>query len=70
MLRSSECFSNATILVVAHRINTIIDCDMVMVLDAGKLIEYGTPQELLSSPGGRFAAMVAASRQKGTTVLD
>jgi len=43
-----EKFTSCTVLTIAHRINTIIDYDMVMVLGAGKLLEIGTPEELLS----------------------
>lgn len=44
-----EKFGNCTILTVAHRLHTIMDCDKVLVLDAGRVIEYGSPLELLTS---------------------
>ena len=50
-------FSGCTCLIIAHRIATIIDSDMVMVLDSGKLIEFDSPAALLCK-GGYFAAMV------------
>ena len=36
---------------------TIIDSDSVVVLDAGRVIEAGSPQELLARPGSVFGAM-------------
>ena len=40
-------FKEHTIITVAHRLDTIIDSDMVAVLDSGRLVEFGPPQELL-----------------------
>ncbi|KAG0152553.1 hypothetical protein CROQUDRAFT_55936 [Cronartium quercuum f. sp. fusiforme G11] len=42
-----ECFGESTVIVIAHRINTIMDCDRVIVLGEGKVIENGNPNELL-----------------------
>lgn len=35
-------FANSTVITIAHRLNTIIEYDYIMVLDAGVLVEYGT----------------------------
>ncbi|KAF6815977.1 hypothetical protein CSOJ01_03246 [Colletotrichum sojae] len=48
-------FGNATVISVAHRLNTILDFDMILVLDKGKIIERGSPKELL----GRASAFYA-----------
>ena len=53
-----ECFADATILTIAHRLNTIIDSDRVLVMDAGLVAETGSPHELLSRADGAFAGLV------------
>ena len=49
-----EEFMGSTVLTIAHRLNTIINSDKVLVLDDGKAVEYEAPQELLSSKKTRF----------------
>ena len=40
-------FSDCTVLTIAHRLNTIMDSSKVMVLDAGKIIEFNSPEALV-----------------------
>lgn len=51
-----------TLLVIAHRINTIMDCDQLLVLSNGQLVEQGPPFALASQQGGTFAKMVSAAK--------
>ena len=41
-----KTFENATVIVIAHRIKTVMKCDKVLVLHNGKVAEYGNPNEL------------------------
>ncbi|KIY91274.1 hypothetical protein MNEG_16691 [Monoraphidium neglectum] len=43
---------------IAHRLNTIMDSDRVIVLDAGRVVEDGEPHELLKRDQGIFTGMV------------
>lgn len=51
----------STILTIAHRLQTIIDYDKVLVLDKGEVIEYDAPWELISREGGIFRGMCEMS---------
>lgn len=46
-----------TTITIAHRLQTIIDYDKVLVLDKGEVIEYGDPFDLVSRDGGIFRGM-------------
>ena len=43
-------FADRTILTIAHRINTIMDSDRILVLSAGKVSEFDTPANVNSNP--------------------
>lgn len=47
-----------TRIVIAHRLSTIKQCDRIIYLDKGKIVEDGTYEELINM-GGRFAELVA-----------
>jgi ABC-type multidrug transport system fused ATPase/permease subunit len=52
-----------TVLTIAHRLQTIIDFDRILVLSKGIVVESGAPQDLLSRPDSVFADMVAESKK-------
>lgn len=54
---------NCTRLVIAHRLSTIRQCDRILVLDKGKIIEDGTYEELQAA-GGFFSTLVARQQLK------
>lgn len=60
MLRAPD-FAQVTLLVIAHRVQTVADATKVLVLDGGRVAEYGPPAELLANPSSLFAGLVAQS---------
>jgi ABC-type multidrug transport system fused ATPase/permease subunit len=60
-----------TVITVAHRLDTVLGYDKIVVLGNGELLEYGTPTELISKPGGELRRLVLADRnnkRKGSRV--
>ncbi|XP_030554771.1 probable multidrug resistance-associated protein lethal(2)03659 [Drosophila novamexicana] len=61
-------FKECTVLTIAHRLHTIMDSDKVLVLDAGQVVEFGAPYELLTtSKSNVFHGMVM---QTGKTTFE
>ncbi|XP_017862896.1 PREDICTED: probable multidrug resistance-associated protein lethal(2)03659 isoform X2 [Drosophila arizonae] len=57
-------FRECTVLTIAHRLNTIMDSDKVIVMDAGQMVEFGSPYELLTECESKiFHSMVMETGQ-------
>ncbi|KAF3509278.1 hypothetical protein F2Q69_00003339 [Brassica cretica] len=54
-----EHFSDCTVITIAHRISSVIDSDMVLLLSDGIIEEYDTPVKLLENKSSSFAKLVA-----------
>merc|ERR1712203_613419 len=50
-------FVDSTVMTIAHRLNTIMDYDRIMVLDKGRLVEFASPEELLGDTKSIFYGM-------------
>uniref|UniRef100_A0A0U9HY72 Putative ABCC protein n=1 Tax=Chrysomela populi TaxID=154003 RepID=A0A0U9HY72_CHRPP len=59
--------ADRTLLVIAHRLETVLACDRVMVLDHGRVVEFDTPEALRRRPDGLFAGML---RNAGLAAAD
>ncbi|KAJ3410262.1 hypothetical protein HDV05_003988 [Chytridiales sp. JEL 0842] len=70
-----ENLKNATILTIAHRLNTIIDSDRVLVLDNGQILEFDTPAALMANDGtngklpSQFLMMINETGASNAAVL-
>ena len=59
----NEKLKNCTVITIAHRLDTIKDCDMILVLREGQVAEFGTFDSLLSMAGGVLAGMANIEKE-------
>uniref|UniRef100_T1HAZ6 Uncharacterized protein n=1 Tax=Rhodnius prolixus TaxID=13249 RepID=T1HAZ6_RHOPR len=58
---AEKAFANKTVITIAHRLTTLLSCDRIIVLELGKIVEDGSPSELLSRSMGIFSSMLRSS---------
>ena len=53
-----EEFNDSTVITIAHRLNTVIQSDRIIVMSFGEAIEFDTPQRLKNDPGSEFSKLL------------
>jgi ATP-binding cassette, subfamily C (CFTR/MRP), member 4 len=65
-------FADYTVLSIAHRLHTVMDCDKILVMNFGRVAEYDTPLNLVDLKDGIFRSMINAtgnSESKGLMAM-
>ena len=63
-IREEASRSGCTVITIAHRLDTIMDSDRVLVMDNGAVAEFDTPSNLLSRPQSLLSSLVEAERRQ------
>ena len=56
-----QCLADRTVITIAHRVDTVLSCDRVLVMDNGKIVESGHPNNLLQDLTSQFSRFVSNS---------
>lgn len=60
----NNAFKSSTVITIAHRLNTVINSDKILVLEGGQLKEYDHPQQLLKNEDSFFAQLYNESQKE------
>ncbi|XXG47793.1 hypothetical protein AAC387_Pa02g2371 [Persea americana] len=63
-------FSDSTVITIAHRMTSVLDSDMVLLLDNGGVAEYDSPAKLLENKASLFAKLVAEYSVRSTSSFE
>lgn len=69
IMKQFKKLTNTTVIVVAHRLGTIIDADMIYVFNHGKIVEQGTHQQLISIPNGYYSDLWNEQRRNDLSLF-
>jgi ABC-type multidrug transport system fused ATPase/permease subunit len=56
-------FADCTVLMIAHRLQTVVACNRILVMSDGKIMEFDTPAALLSRPDSEFSKLMTAAEK-------
>lgn len=62
-LRSLTASRTVTVMTIAHRIETVLDYDRILVMEAGEMVEYDAPSALLRSPTSALSVLMREKSQ-------
>ncbi|KAF0299676.1 ATP-binding cassette sub-family C member Sur [Amphibalanus amphitrite] len=65
-----RAFRDSTVITIAHQIATVLDYDLLLVLDGGRLAEQGPPKQLAKKRDGLFAGMLRAALDQGASLTE
>ena len=65
-----DAFRDSTVITIAHQIGTVLDYDLLLVLDAGRVVEQGAPRQLAKKQDGIFAGMLKAALDQGASLTE
>jgi ABC-type multidrug transport system fused ATPase/permease subunit len=65
----AHLLADRTAIVIAHRVNTAVRADRILVMEHGRVVEDGPPAVLEADPSGAFARWVAAAREAASAVV-
>nr|CAB3219635.1 multidrug resistance-associated protein 5-like [Phallusia mammillata] len=64
-----EAFADCTVLTIAHRLNTILNCNKIIVMQDGQVAEFGETQELMKNGQSKFSHLLAAGLKSGEEIV-
>ena len=62
--------SGRTVIVIAHRLSTVVSADKIVVMESGRVVEEGSHQHLLAEPHGVYSRFHRVQTTKGLGLLD
>jgi len=62
-------FADCSIITIAHRLNSVMDCDRILVLEAGLILEYDHPWKLVQNEKGTLTAMINSTGKSSSVML-